>query len=84
MKGKYIKIKKQKGPKEEKEEKPESLNYGLSILKFILSFLVLTSHNFNKKSTNNKYIIYFTKERLLHVPSFFKCLFILCANIYYL
>ena len=28
-------------------------------------------HNFDKKTSNNKYIIFITKNRLLHVPSFF-------------
>ena len=45
--------------------------YGLFILKFILSFLVVTVHNFNKRTTKNEYILNFTKERYLHVPSFF-------------
>ena len=71
MKRKYIRIKSQKGPKKEKKEKPESINYGLSILKVILSFVVVTVHNFDKKTSNNKYIIFITKNRLLHVPSFF-------------
>ena len=71
MKRKYIRINKQKSPKKEKKEKPESINYGLSILKVILSFVVVTVHNFDKKTSNNKYIIFITKNRLLHVPSFF-------------
>ena len=33
--------------------------------------MVVTSHNFNKKTTNNKFILYLTKQRSLHVPSFF-------------
>ena len=32
---------------------------------------MLTCHNFNRNSTSNKYILFLTKERRLHVPSFF-------------
>ena len=72
MKINYIKlISKEIFTKEKIIKKTESLNLGLSILKFIFSFLVLTCHNFNPKSTGNKYILFFTKERRLHVPSFF-------------
>ena len=57
-----------------KKEKPKSLhnfNYGLSILKFILAFFVIIAHNYDRKSSKNKIIINITKERSLHVPSFF-------------
>lgn len=70
MKRKYIKLKIQKKPIKEKTDGPK-LNYGLSILKVINSFLVLAVHNFKSKSTQNKYILNITNNRFLHVPSFF-------------
>ena len=72
MKSKYIKLRHQKISKNVfKKKGTESLNFGLSILKVILSFLVVCVHNFNNKTTTNEYILNFTKERYLHVPSFF-------------
>ena len=46
-------------------------NYGFAILKSLLSLLVLLAHYFNPKSTKNKIIIYLSKNRKIHVPSFF-------------
>ena len=70
-KRKYLVLKKSEPHKKENQKKTKGINYGLLILKFILSFIVLTSHNFNRKTTKNEYILNFTKERKLHVPSFF-------------
>ena len=70
MKDKYIELVK----KLDKKEQPKNINkinYGLSILKLIMEFLVVVVHNFNKLSTNNKIILYITRNRKLHVPSFF-------------
>ena len=69
MKGNYIKLDSQKNLINVTSERPK-LNYGLSILKVINSFLVIVAHNFNRSSTKNRYILYITKNRLLHVPSF--------------
>lgn len=52
----------------------ENINkdYGLSILRSILSFYVIRSHYLNKNSTQNKIIFYILgKRRSIHVPSFF-------------
>lgn len=49
----------------------KKFNYGLAILKVILAFLVLVWHNFDYKSSKNKTIIFITKNRKHHVPSFF-------------
>ena len=56
---------------EKAQKKIKVFNYGLALLKVILEFLVVKAHNFNSKSTKNKVILYITKERSLHVPSFF-------------
>ena len=46
-------------------------NLGLGILKVILALDVIISHNFNKKSTNNKFLLFCLRRRRVHVPSFF-------------
>ncbi len=71
MKAKYKKLKPIKSIKKEKPKNEKKFNYGLSILKSISAFLVVVAHNFDRKSSNNKIIINITKERFLHVPSFF-------------
>ena len=71
MKAKYKKLKPIKSIKKEKPKNEKKFNYGLSILKSIMAFLVVVAHNFDRKSSNNKIIINITKERFLHVPSFF-------------
>ena len=71
MENKYTILFSQKSPKIKLIKNNKSINFGLSILKLILSFLVVTTHNFIKKTTNNKCILYLTKPRFLHVPSFF-------------
>ena len=65
MKYKYKKVK-----TEEEDEKPKKLktfNYGLALLKFVSTFLVLVSHNFKPETTNNKLILFITKNRRFHV-----------------
>ena len=37
----------------------------------LLAFLVVKHHYFKSNSTKNKIVLYLTKERFLHVPSFF-------------
>ena len=46
-------------------------NYGLGILKTILAFSIIRTHNFNYKSTKNKILLYILRDRRIHVPSFF-------------
>jgi surface polysaccharide O-acyltransferase-like enzyme len=43
---------------------------GLSMLKCILAFSVISSHCFKRNSTDNKFILKLTKSRRIHVPSF--------------
>ena len=45
-------------------------NYGLAILKSMCAFLVIVTHQFNKDSTKNKFILFITKQRTFHVPCF--------------
>ena len=40
----------------------KKFNYGLAILKSYLSFLVIVSHQFSKKTTKNKIILKVTKN----------------------
>ena len=68
MKDKYMSL---KTIEKEDPKKIKVFNYGFAILKSILSFLVISAHNFKKESTNNKIILFITKERRFHVPSFF-------------
>ena len=49
----------------------KQFNYGLGLLKLILSFTVVRSHNFNYNSTKNKILLYLFRKRRTHVPSFF-------------
>lgn len=46
-------------------------NYGLSILKSYLAFVVIVSHQFSRRTTKNKIIITIDDNRKIHVPSFF-------------
>ena len=71
MKGKYIRLKTKEPSKKDEPKKLKVFNYGFAILKSIQSFLVVSAHNFKKESTKNKIILFITKERLLHVPTFF-------------
>ena len=51
-------------------------NYGLQILKSILSFYVVKTHCFKQNSKNNKILFYLLgKNRRIHVPSFFNMSF---------
>lgn len=57
-------------------------NYGLALLKSFLAFLVVIAHYFNPKSTTNKIILIFTKDRKFHVPCFFiMSFYFMCNNI---
>ena len=53
-----------------KNETIKKIHLGFSILKFLLAFDVIRSHCFKEKSTSNKLILYLTKKRRVHVPSF--------------
>lgn len=55
----------------DKEKKAKVKNYGISILKSVMAFLVLSDHCFNPLSTKNKIILYINAKRILHVPTFF-------------
>ena len=71
MKAKYKRIKTNEIINTTKPKNIKAFNYGLAILKTIFAFLVVKHHSFNPITTKNKIIFYFTKERFLHVPSFF-------------
>ena len=71
MKAKYKRIKRNEIINTTKPQNIKVFNYGLAILKAIYAFLVVRHHSFDPKTTKNKIIRHFTKERLLHVPSFF-------------
>lgn len=59
----------------------KKFNYGLAILKFIMAFLVVKHHYFKSKSTKNKILLFLTKERFFHVPSFFiMSFYFTCTN----
>lgn len=56
--------------KDETSKNKKAIDYGLAILKLIQAFLVIAAHNYNKDSTKNKIIIFITRNRHIHVPSF--------------
>ena len=72
MKAGYKKIKIITGviEKDETSKNKKAIDYGLAILKLIQAFLVIAAHNYNKDSTKNKIIIFITRNRHIHVPSF--------------
>jgi len=49
MENKYTILLSKKSPKIKLVKNNKSINFGLSILKLILSFLVVATHNFKKK-----------------------------------
>ena len=52
------------------------MNYGLSILKTILSFYVVKTHCLKRSTIENKILLYILgKDRGIHVPSFFNMSF---------
>ena len=61
-----------------KNTKP--FNYGLGILKSLLAFSVVIVHNFNPRTTRNEFILFITKNRKFHVPSFFIMSFYFISN----
>jgi len=71
MKGKYIRLKTKEPSKKDEPKKLKVFNYGFAILKSLLAFLVVSVHNFKSESTNNKIVLFITKNRRYHVPSFF-------------
>ena len=48
-----------------------TFNYGIALLKVFLAFDVISSHNFNKKSTKNIILRLFLRRKKIHVPSFY-------------
>lgn len=60
--------------------KTKIFNYGLALLKSLLSFLVIISHCFKSATTKNKFILYVTSNRIIHVPSFFMMSFYFMCN----
>ena len=50
--------------------KEKSIHFGFAILKTLLAFNVIISHCFKIKTTKNKFILFITKRRRIHVPSF--------------
>lgn len=65
-----------------KANKVKEINYGLAILKSLLSFSVVISHCFSHNSTNNKIIQNIARNRAIHVPSFFIISFnFMCKNL---
>lgn len=73
---KYINLTKN----EKKTKKKINFNYGLAILKSLLAFSVISTHYFKQNSTKNKIILFLTKNRKLHVPSFFIISFYLMSE----
>ena len=71
MKKKYADFKTNSDNSKNSKKIHKKFNYGLAILKVILAFLVLVWHNFDYNSSKNKTIIFITKNRKHHVPSFF-------------
>lgn len=54
-----------------KPQIPNTFNFGIALLKVFMAFDVIRSHNFNKKSTENKLLRICLRNRRIHVPSFF-------------
>ena len=48
-----------------------NFNFGFALLKNILAFDVIITHCFNKNTAHNNTILFITKRRKVHVPSFF-------------
>ena len=48
-----------------------NFNFGFALLKNILAFDVIITHCFNKNTAQNNTILFITKRRKVHVPSFF-------------
>ena len=49
----------------------KNVHFGFSILKNVLAFKVIITHCFNFNYTKNKFILFITKSRNIHVPCFF-------------
>lgn len=71
---KYNKLKKINKYAQVKKEKVK--NYGLSILKSVMAFLVLSHHCFNPRSTKNKIILYINKKKNTSRSYFFYHIFL--------
>ena len=60
----------------DKEKKARVKNYGISILKSVMAFLVLSDHCFNPLSTKNKIILYISKKKNTSCSYFFYHIFL--------
>ena len=67
----YEKLRIRLASKEEPKKSNRPFHYGFAILKSVMAFLVIVFHQFNKKTTKNKLILFITKKRRIHVPCFF-------------
>ena len=85
MKSRYkkIKIKTSKPKKHDSITIIKPFNYGFAILKSILAFLVVVTHQFKSNSTRNKLILNITRQRYFHVPCFFTMSFYFMFNTLY-
>ena len=85
MKSRYkkIKIKTSKPKKHDSINIIKPFNYGFAILKSILAFLVVVTHQFKSNSTQNKLILNITRQRYFHVPCFFTMSFYFMFNTLY-
>ena len=80
MKEKSILFTNQEKNKNQTSNNIKAFNYGLALLKSILSFSVVVSHNFKSNPNKNKIIFYITHIRLRHVPAFFIMSFYFTCN----
>lgn len=69
IKNRYIKLVKNENNKQ-LNQLPQ-FNFGFALLKNILSFSVIITHCFNNNTTRDNIILFITKRRRIHVPSFF-------------
>ena len=69
----YIKIKKNTINKEKNNLKPQlhPFNFGFALLKNYLAFDVIISHCFYTRTKQSDTILFITRRRKIHVPSFF-------------
>ena len=81
IKNRYIKLAKNENNKQLKQL--PQFNFGFAILKNILSFSVIITHCFNNNTTRDNIILFITKRRGIHVPSFFILSFYFNYNNYY-
>ena len=82
MDGRCTIIHKQEKNKIEISKDVKVFNYGLALLKSLLAFSVVISHNYRTNPTKNKIIFFITSIRVRHVPAFFiMSFYFMCNNI---